>query len=95
MHIYLQGSYRFLDSWHLSLRHDQLDSGSPQIGLADNYNINIAGIRKQPICAPNVVDQDALLLQLKDLDGASEALEKRVAASKEIKKQLFAEMWGA
>lgn len=32
---YLQGSYRFLDSWHLSLRHDQLDSGSPQIGLAD------------------------------------------------------------
>ena len=61
---------------------------------AGNYNINIAGIRKQPICAPNVVDQDALLLQLKDLDGASEALEARVAASKAIKKQLFAEMWG-
>lgn len=62
---------------------------------AGNYNINIAGIRKQPICAPNVVDQDALLLQLKDLDGAIEALEARVAASKAIKKQLFAEMWGA
>ncbi len=61
---------------------------------AGNYNINIAGIRKQPICAPNVVDQDALLLQLKDLDGASEALEARVAATKAIKKQLFAEMWG-
>jgi type I restriction enzyme S subunit len=61
---------------------------------AGNYNINIAGIRKQPICAPNVLDQDALLLQLKDLDGAGEALEKRVAASKEIKKQLLAEMWG-
>lgn len=62
---------------------------------AGNYNINIAGIRKQPICAPKVVDQNALLLQLKDLDGASEALEARVAASKTIKKQLFAEMWGA
>lgn len=62
---------------------------------AGNYNINIAGIRKQPICAPNVVDQDALLLQLKDLDGAIEALEARVSATKAIKKQLFAEMWGA
>ena len=62
---------------------------------AGNYNINIAGIRKQPICAPNVFDQDALLLQLKDLDDVSEALEARVAASKEIKKHLFAEMWGA
>ena len=62
---------------------------------AGNYNINIAGIRKQPICAPNVVDQDALLLQLKDLDGASEALEAKIAATKAIKKQLFAEMWGA
>ena len=61
---------------------------------AGNYNINIAGIRKQPICAPSVVDQDALLLQLKDLDGVSKALEARVAASKEIKKRLFAEMWG-
>lgn len=61
---------------------------------AGNYNINIAGIRKQPICAPNVVDQDALLLQLNDLDGVSEALEARIAASKEIKKQLFAERWG-
>lgn len=62
---------------------------------AGNYNINIAGIRKQPICAPKVVDQDALLLQLKDLDGAIEALEARVSATKAIKKQLFAEMWGA
>lgn len=62
---------------------------------AGNYNINIAGIRKQPICAPNVVDQDALLLQLKDLDEAIEALEARVSATKAIKKQLFAEMWGA
>lgn len=62
---------------------------------AGNYNINIAGIRKQPICAPNVFDQDALLLELKDLDGASEALEARVAASKALKKQLFAEIWEA
>lgn len=61
---------------------------------AGNYNINIAGIRKQPICAPNVIHQDALLLQLNDLDGVSEALEARITASKEIKKQLFAERWG-
>lgn len=60
---------------------------------AGNYNINIAGIRKQLICLPSVVEQDALLLQLKDLDGASEALEARAAASKEIKKRLFAETW--
>lgn len=33
---YLQASYRFLDSWRLNLRHDQLDSGSPQIGLVDS-----------------------------------------------------------
>lgn len=62
---------------------------------AGNYNINIAGIRKQLICVPNIVDQDALLLQLKDFDDASGALEARVAASKEIKKQLFVEMWRA
>lgn len=62
---------------------------------AGNYNINMAGIRKQPICAPNVVDQDALLLQLKDLDSAIEAQEARASATKAIKKQLFAEMWGA
>jgi type I restriction enzyme, S subunit len=62
---------------------------------AGNYNINIAGIKKQPICAPNVTDQDSLLLQLKDLDAAIEALESRVAASKSMKKQLLAETWGA
>ncbi len=62
---------------------------------AGNYNINIAGIKKQPICAPNVADQDSLLLQLKDLDVAIEALESRTAASKSVKKQLVAETWGA
>lgn len=62
---------------------------------AGNYNINIAGIKKQPICAPNVADQDGLLLQLKDLDVAIEALESRTAASKSVKKQLVAETWGA
>ena len=62
---------------------------------AGNYNINIAGIKKQPICAPNVTDQDSLLLQLKDLDAAIEALESRVAASKSMKKQLLAEALGA
>lgn len=62
---------------------------------AGNYNINIAGIRKQPICAPDVADQDGLLLQLKDTDHSIEALESRIASSKSIKKQLLAEMWGA
>lgn len=62
---------------------------------AGNYNINIAGIKKQPICAPNVTDQDSLLIQLKDLDCAIEALESRFAASKSIKKQLLAETWEA
>jgi len=62
---------------------------------AGNYNINIAGIKKQPICAPNVADQDSLLLQLKDLDAAIEALESRTATSKSTKKQLIAETWGA
>jgi len=62
---------------------------------AGNYNINIAGIKKQPICAPNVTDQDSLLLQLKDLDAAIEALKSRTATSKSTKKQLIAETWGA
>lgn len=62
---------------------------------AGNYNINIAGIKKQPICAPTVTDQDSLLLQLKDLDAAIGALESRIAASKSMKKQLLAETWEA
>lgn len=62
---------------------------------AGNYNINIAGIRKQPICAPGVTDQDSLLMNLKDIDLAIEALETRIASSKSIKKQRLAEMWGA
>lgn len=61
---------------------------------AGNYNINIAGIKKQPICVPNVDDQDSLLLQLKDIDCAIGALEARGAASRSIKRQLLAEMWG-
>lgn len=61
---------------------------------AGNYNINIAGIRKQPICPPNVADQDRLLLQLKGLDDAIETVESRVVASKSMKKQLLAEAWG-
>lgn len=61
---------------------------------AGNYNINIAGIRKQPICAPDVATQDSLLLHLKGLDRAIEAVESRIAASKAIKKQLLTEMWG-
>lgn len=62
---------------------------------AGNYNINIAGIKKQPICTPNVNDQDSLLLQLKDLDAAIEVLESRIVTSRSIKKQLLAETWGA
>lgn len=62
---------------------------------AGNYNINIAGIRKQPICPPNVADQDDLLIQLNEIDRAIEALESRITASKFIKKRLLAEMKGA
>jgi type I restriction enzyme, S subunit len=62
---------------------------------AGNYNINIVGIKKQPICAPSVTVQDELLLQLTEIDRAIEALVTRVAASKLIKNQLFAEMWGS
>jgi type I restriction enzyme S subunit len=62
---------------------------------AGNYNINIAGIRKQPICTFNVADQESLLLQLKELDGAIEALQSRVVASKSIKKLFLDEAWGA
>ncbi|SFW20274.1 type I restriction enzyme, S subunit [Pseudomonas sp. NFACC09-4] len=61
---------------------------------AGNYNINIAGIKKQLICTPTLADQDSLLLQLKDLDAAIEVLESRYMASKSIKKQLLAEEWG-
>lgn len=56
---------------------------------AGNYNINIAGIKKQPICAPRIEDQDNLLAQLKRLDSAIEALELRIIASKSIKRRLL------
>ncbi len=62
---------------------------------AGNYNINISGIKKQPICTPTVADQDSLLLRLKDLDAAIEALESRVAASRSLKKHLLTKSWGA
>lgn len=61
---------------------------------AGNFNINIAGIKKQLICAPSVDFQDSLIRQLQDLDLAIEALDARVATSKLMKKQLFAETWG-
>jgi len=61
---------------------------------AGNYNINIAGIKKQPICAPRIEDQDNLLAQLKRLDNAIEALELRIIASKSIKRQLLENLWG-
>lgn len=59
---------------------------------AGNYNINIAGIKKQPICIPNVTDQESLLLKLANLDDAIKALESRIVASKAIKKKLLSEM---
>ncbi|QIX96283.1 restriction endonuclease subunit S [Cedecea sp. FDAARGOS_727] len=61
---------------------------------AGNYNINIAGIKKQPICAPRIEDQDNLLAQLKRLDNAIEALELRIIASKSIKRRLLENLWG-
>lgn len=61
---------------------------------AGNYNINIAGIKKQPICAPRIAEQDSLLVQLKHLDSAIEALDLRIIASKSIKRRLLENLWG-
>lgn len=60
---------------------------------AGNYNINIAGIKKQPICVPDVVAQDELLSSLRELDEAIESLESRVGACKSLKKQLLSKIW--
>lgn len=60
---------------------------------AGNYNINIAGIKKQPICLPDVVAQDELLSSLKELDEAIESLEFRVGACKSLKKQMLSKIW--
>ena len=56
---------------------------------AGNFNINISGIRKQSICAPNLVDQDGLLLQLQELDQALATLQSRKSASRSLKKQML------
>ena len=60
---------------------------------AGNYNINIAGIRKQPICLPNADAQDELLTSLSVLDSAIEELESRFETCKLFKKQLLNKIW--
>ena len=62
---------------------------------AGNYNLNIVGIKKQPICAPEPTAQDELLSLLKDMDTAIEAASARIAASRAAKKQLLNERVGA
>lgn len=41
---YLQASYRFLDNWRASLRHDRLDSGNAAIGLVQSGALTAADL---------------------------------------------------
>jgi len=61
---------------------------------AGNYNLNIAGIKKQPICLPEPAKQDEVIFSLTDIDSAKAKLESRLEVTKMVKKQMLATIWG-
>lgn len=61
---------------------------------AGNYNLNIAGIRKQPICLPDPDKQDEAISILTDMDSAMEKLESRQRTTKAIKMVMLDKVCG-
>jgi restriction endonuclease S subunit len=62
---------------------------------AGNYNLNIAGIRKQPICLPNPSKQDEAISILAKMDSAKAEIEHRLESTRSMKKQMLAKIWEA
>lgn len=61
---------------------------------AGNYNLNIVGIRKQPICLPDLTKQDEVVSVLADMDSAQKQIEFRLETTRALKTQALAEIWG-
>jgi len=62
---------------------------------AGNYNLNMAGIRKQPICLPTPDQQDEAVSILTDMDRAMEMLETRQHTTRAIKMLMLDKICGA
>ena len=62
---------------------------------AGNYNLNIAGIRKQPICVPDPAKQDEAASILTNMDSAMEKLESRLQTTRAIKMLMLDKLCGA
>lgn len=62
---------------------------------AGNYNLNIAGIKKQPICLPTPDKQDEAVSILTDMDSAMEKLESRQQTTRAIKMLILDKICGA
>lgn len=62
---------------------------------AGNYNINIAGIKKQPICLPAPEQQDEAISILTGMDSAMENLESRQQTTRAIKMLMLDKICGA
>lgn len=61
---------------------------------AGNFNINIAGIKKQPICLPDPTRQDEAISVLTDMDRSMESLELRLLAIRAVKMQMLERILG-
>jgi type I restriction enzyme S subunit len=57
---------------------------------AGNYNLNTVGIKRQPICVPDLATQDAMISTLTDMDAARTSLELRREAAIKVKKTMLA-----
>lgn len=62
---------------------------------AGNYNLNIGGIKKQPICLPQISVQDEIISFLRTIDKITLEIEKRYASTYILKNKMLEIIGGA